>query len=91
MEDRDRLFYGLNIAGALAILSSTMAKNSVLVPFARSLGANTALLGLITAASTLPGILVSLPAGSMSDLLGRSELYTSLRWSLPPPPFYIRW
>jgi MFS family permease len=74
MEERDRLFYGLSIAGALAILSSTMAKNPVLVPFARSLGADTALLGLITAASTLPGILVSLPAGSLSDLLGRRRV-----------------
>jgi MFS family permease len=74
MEPRDRFFYGLSFAGALAILSSTMAKNPVLVPFARSLGADTALLGLITAASTLPGILVSLPAGSLSDVLGRKKV-----------------
>ncbi|MBI0583471.1 MAG: MFS transporter [Methanomassiliicoccus sp.] len=74
MEARDRFFYGLSFAGALAILSSTMAKNPVLVPFARSLGADTALLGLIAAASTLPGILVSLPAGSLSDLLGRRKI-----------------
>lgn len=74
MEPRDRFFYGLSFAGALAILSSTMAKNPVLVPFARSLGADTALLGLITAASTLPGILVSLPAGSLSDIIGRRKV-----------------
>lgn len=74
MEPRDRFFYGLSFAGALAILSSTMAKNPVLVPFARSLGADTALLGLIAAASTLPGILVSLPAGSLSDVLGRKKV-----------------
>lgn len=74
MEPRDRFFYGLSFAGALAILSSTMAKNPVLVPFARSLGADTALLGLIAAASTLPGILVSLPAGSLSDILGRRKV-----------------
>lgn len=74
MDPRDRFFYGLSFAGALAILSSTMAKNPVLVPFARSLGADTALLGLIAAASTLPGILVSLPAGSLSDVLGRRRV-----------------
>jgi MFS family permease len=74
MEPRERFFYGLSFAGALAILSSTMAKNPVLVPFARSLGADTVLLGLIAAASTLPGILVSLPAGSLSDLLGRKKV-----------------
>jgi MFS family permease len=86
MEARDRLFYGLSLAGALAILSSTMAKNPVLVPFARSLGADTAMLGLITAASTLPGILVSVPAGSLSDLLGRRKVMYSAAFVFATAP-----
>lgn len=87
MDKRDRFFYGLSIAGALAILSSTMAKNPVLAPFARSLGADTALLGLVAAASTLPGILVSLPAGSLSDVLGRRKVMYSAAVIFATAPF----
>ncbi len=87
MDKRDRFFYGLSIAGALAILSSTMAKNPVLAPFARSLGADTALLGLVAAVSTLPGILVSLPAGSISDVLGRQKVMYSAAVVFATAPF----
>jgi MFS family permease len=87
MERRDRFFYGLSFAGALAILSSTMAKNPVLAPFARSLGADTALLGLVAAASTLPGILVSLPAGSLSDFLGRRKVMYAAAFVFATAPF----
>ncbi len=87
MDRRDRFFYGLSFAGALAILSSTMAKNPVLAPFARSLGADTALLGLVAAASTLPGILVSLPAGSLSDFLGRRKVIYSAAVVFATAPF----
>ena len=74
MEKRERFFYGLSAAGALAILSSTMAKNPILPLFAESLGAEGATLGLIAAASTIPGILISLPAGSLSDRWGRRRV-----------------
>jgi MFS family permease len=87
MEGRDRFFYGLSFAGALAILSSTMAKNPVLAPFARSLGADTALLGIVAAASTLPGILVSLPAGSLSDIFGRRKVIFSAAVVFATAPF----
>jgi MFS family permease len=87
MDRRDRFFYGLSFAGALAVLSSTMAKNPVLAPFARSLGADTALLGLVAAASTLPGILVSLPAGSLSDVLGRRKVIYSAALVFATAPF----
>ncbi|MGE5379358.1 MAG: MFS transporter, partial [Candidatus Saccharibacteria bacterium] len=87
MERRDRFFYGLSFAGALAILSSTMAKNPVLAPFARSLGADTALLGIVAAASTLPGILVSLPAGSLSDVLGRRKVIFTAAVVFATAPF----
>lgn len=87
MEKRDRFFYSLSLAGALAIFSSTMAKNPVLAPFARSLGADTALLGLIAAASTLPGILASLPAGSLSDILGRRKVMYTAGFIFATAPF----
>ena len=51
-----------------------MSKNPVLNPFARSLNTPDSLLGFIAAASTIPGILISLPAGSLSDVLGRRRV-----------------
>ena len=57
--------------GLFAILSSAMSKNPVLPLFAKSIGTPEYLMGFIAAASTIPGILVSLPAGSLSDTFGR--------------------
>jgi MFS family permease len=68
------LFWTLCIVGFFAILSSTMSKNPVLNPFARALGTPDSLMGFVAAASTIPGILVSLPAGSLSDRFGRRKI-----------------
>jgi MFS family permease len=68
------LFWALCVVGFFAILSSTMAKNPVLNPFASSLGTPEAFMGFVAAASTIPGILVSLPAGSLSDIFGRRKV-----------------
>jgi MFS family permease len=62
------------IVGTVAILSSTMSKNPVLNPFADSLGTPDALMGVVAAASTLPGVLISFPAGSLSDRWGRRRV-----------------
>lgn len=70
----DKTFRILCIIGFFAILSSTMSKNPVLNPFAQSLNTPDSLLGLVAAASTIPGILISLPAGSLSDILGRRKV-----------------
>ena len=51
-----------------------MSKNPVLKPFATSLGTPDDLLGIVASASTIPGILISLPAASLSDLFGRRKL-----------------
>ena len=69
-----RLFWTLCIVGFFAILSSTMSKNPVLNPFARALGTPDSLMGFVAAASTIPGILASLPAASLSDRLGRRKV-----------------
>lgn len=80
MKERDSrsseypLFIGLCAIGAFAILSSTMSKNPALPLFAEKLGASGPELGLIAAASTIPGILVSLPAGTLSDIYGRRRV-----------------
>ncbi len=70
----DVFFITLCIIGAFAILTSTMSKNPVLNPFAESLETPETLMGFVAAASTLPGILFSLPAGSLSDHLGRKKV-----------------
>jgi MFS family permease len=62
------------LMGFFAILSSTMSKNPVLKPFATSLGTPDDLLGIIASASTIPGILISLPAASLSDIIGRRKV-----------------
>lgn len=67
-------FLTLCVIGAFAILSSTMSKNPVLNPFAESLGTPIAFMGIVAAASTLPGVLISFPAGSLSDMLGRRKV-----------------
>jgi len=60
--------------GGLAIFSSTMAKNPVLPLFIRALDVPMATVGFIAAASTLVGIVVSLPAGILSDVIGRRRV-----------------
>ena len=67
-------FIILCVMGAFAILSSTMSKNPVLNPFAESLGTPEAFMGFVAAASTLPGVLISFPAGSLSDIVGRRKI-----------------
>ncbi|BAY21463.1 general substrate transporter [Calothrix sp. NIES-2100] len=67
-------FLVLCSVGGLAIFSSTIAKNPVLPILAQTLGANPATIGAIAAASTLTGILVSFPAGLLSDYWGRKPL-----------------
>ncbi len=60
IREKDKFFYGLSLTGALVILSSTMSKNPVLPMLSKSLGADAGLVaGLIIAASTIPGILLS--------------------------------
>jgi MFS family permease len=75
------------IMGFFAILSSTMAKNPVLKPFATSLGTPNDLLGIVASASTIPGILISLPAASLSDVLGRRKMLLFAAFVFASAPF----
>jgi len=60
--------------GGLAIFSSTMAKNPALPLFIRSMGVPLSTVGYIAAASTIVGIIVSFPAGILSDIIGRRRV-----------------
>ena len=83
----DRYFLILCLMGAFAILSSTMSKNPVLNPFALSLGTPSNLTGVIAAASTIPGILISLPAASLSDSFGRRKVLLFSTFIFASAPF----
>jgi MFS transporter, DHA1 family, multidrug resistance protein len=77
-EQEERLqvsaFLLLCTIGGLAIFSSTIAKNPILPLLAQALGADKGAIGWVAAASTLTGILASLPAGLLSDRWGRRRL-----------------
>lgn len=73
--DTNRVFiYYLSLLGFFAIFSTTISKNPVLPLFAQSLGSGDALIGLIAAVSPFAGILLSFPAGVLSDNIGRKRL-----------------
>ena len=67
-------FVLIALIGGLAILSSTLSKTPVLPLFAHALHATPAEIGWIVMASTIPGILISYPAGALSDYLGSRRL-----------------
>jgi len=71
---RGSVFLSLCVMGFFAILSSTMSKSPVLKPFSLNLGTPTDWTGVVAAASTIPGILISLPAASLSDIYGRKKI-----------------
>ncbi len=75
MQSIERKFFLLiAVIGALAILSSTLSKTPVLPLFALSLGATAQEIGWIVIASTVPGILISFPAGAIADMLGKRRV-----------------
>ncbi len=83
----DRYFIVFCAMGAFAILSSTMSKTPVLNPFATTLGTPPDLSGLIASASTIPGILISLPAASLSDRIGRRKVLLFSAFIFASAPF----
>ncbi|MDP1862355.1 MAG: MFS transporter [Thiobacillus sp.] len=75
MKSDQRAFFGLiALIGGLAIFSSTLSKTPVLPLFAHALNASPAEIGWIVMASTIPGVLISYPAGALSDQLGQRRL-----------------
>ena len=83
-------FVLIALIGGLAIFSSTLSKTPVLPLFAASLNATPAEIGWIVMASTIPGILISYPAGALSDHLGkRRVLLASLIVFASAPFLYL--
>ncbi len=80
-------FKTLCVMGFFAILSSTMAKSPVLKPFSLNLVTPADWVGVVAAASTIPGILVSLPAASLSDIFGRRRFLLLAGFVFASAPF----
>ncbi len=79
-------FIQLCAVGLLARFSYQMARSPVLPRFAQDLGATPQLIGFILGASTITGIFIKLPAGALSDVLGRKRmlLLGILFFAVPP-------
>lgn len=87
---RPSFFVLIALVGGLAIFSSTLSKTPVLPLFAQALDATPAEIGWIVMASTIPGILISYPAGALSDQLGkRRVLLASLVVFATAPFLYL--
>ena len=69
-----RVFGRLCSIALLAYTSYAMCRIPLLPLYARELGATPSTIGFVMAASTVTGILVKLPAGAWSDVLGRRPL-----------------
>ena len=67
------LFTGLCSVGFLARFSYALARNPVLPLFALFLGAGPEEIGLAVGISTVTGIFFKLPAGALSDVIGRRK------------------
>lgn len=80
-------FLTLVLAGMVARLGYQMARSPVLPRFAQDLGAAPELIGLIVAASTITGVAIKLPAGAISDLLGRKRMMLLGCVFFAGPPF----
>lgn len=84
---RASYFALIALVGGLAILSSTLSKTPVLPLFAKALGATPAEIGWVVMASTIPGILISFPAGALSDYLGKRRIILASLFIFASAPF----
>jgi MFS family permease len=81
-------FLAVLTASLLARLSYQMARSPVLPRFAEELGAAPELIGMVVAASTITGVVFKLPAGALSDLLGRRRVMLLGAVFFAVPPFF---
>ena len=82
-----RSFLLLAATGAFAILSSTLSKTPALPLFAVHLGATSPEIGSVVMVSTVTGILISLPAGMLSDFVGKRRLLMAALVVFATAPF----
>src|SRR5438876_7362018 len=80
-------FLAIVFASLLSRLGYQMARTPVLPIFAADLGAMPELIGIIVAASTITGVCFKLPAGALSDVLGRKRTMVLGALFFAAPPF----
>lgn len=80
-------FIMLCLVGFSARLGYQMARAPVLPLFAEELGAQTWLIGLVLGASTITGVFIKFPAGTLSDILGRRRMLLLGAAFFAFPPF----
>lgn len=68
------LHVGLCATSLLSYCSYAMCRVPAIPLFASQLGASPATIGVVMAASTVTGVLLKLPAGALSDVVGRRRL-----------------
>jgi len=84
-------FFIVSFIGFFALFSSTMSKSPILPLFAESLITSEfemQFIGYVIAASTVPGILVSMIAGRLSDMYGRRKLILVSTVIFATAPFF---
>lgn len=86
-----RSFLLLCLTGALCFVSYNLVRTPLLPLFAESLGAGPAEVGLIVSLSTLTGVVFKLPAGALSDLIGRRVLLVGGVLVFGLAPFAYLW
>ncbi len=81
------IFVLLCAVGFCSFVSYNLVRMPALAPFAETLGAGPVMVGFIVAASTMTGVLLKLPVGTLSDLVNRSRLMLIGVLAFAFPPF----
>lgn len=83
---RSSPFILLCTTGLFAIFSSTISKSPVLPMFASRLGADPSGIGMVASVSAFTGIVASIPAGMLSDRVGRKRMliFSAMVFSTAP-------
>jgi DHA1 family multidrug resistance protein-like MFS transporter len=81
-------FAAILFASLLSRLGYQMARSPVLPAFAADLGALPEFIGIIFAASTITGVFFKLPAGALSDVIGRKRMMVLGALFFAAPPFF---
>ncbi len=83
-------FYGLCLSGFLAKASYALARTPVLALFAASFGVGPEAIGFAVAISTITGVFFKMPAGVISDIIGRRRtMLIGLVFFAVIPFFYL--
>lgn len=83
-------FYGLCLSGFLAKASYALARTPVLALFAASFGVGPEAIGFAVAISTVTGVFFKMPAGVISDIIGRRRtMLIGLAFFAVIPFFYL--